>query len=46
VELGPHGVRVVNIGPGAVSTPINASTTSDPARLQALDAAIPVGRMA
>jgi glucose 1-dehydrogenase len=46
VELGPHGVRVVNIGPGAVATPINASTMSDPAKLHALDAAIPVGRMA
>jgi glucose 1-dehydrogenase len=46
VELGPHGVRVVNVGPGAVETPINASTMSDPAKLHALDAAIPVGRMA
>jgi glucose 1-dehydrogenase len=46
VELGPHGVRVVNVGPGAVATPINASTMSDPAKLHALDAAIPVGRMA
>jgi len=24
VELGPHGVRVVNVAPGAVATPINA----------------------
>ncbi len=46
VELGPHGVRVVNVGPGAVATPINAPTLSDPAKLQALDAAIPLGRMA
>lgn len=46
VELGPHGVRVVNVGPGAVATPINQSTMSDPAKLQALDAAIPIGRMA
>jgi glucose 1-dehydrogenase len=46
VELGPHGVRVVNVGPGAVETPINASTLSDPARLNALDAAIPIGRLA
>ena len=23
VELGPHGIRVVNIGPGAVFTPID-----------------------
>jgi glucose 1-dehydrogenase len=46
VELGPHGVRVVNVGPGAVATPINASTMSDPRKLRALDAAIPVGRLA
>jgi glucose 1-dehydrogenase len=46
VELGPHGVRVVGVGPGAVATPINAATTADPAKLHALDAAIPVGRMA
>jgi len=46
VELGPHGVRVVNVGPGAVATPINAATTADPTLLQTLDAAIPVGRIA
>jgi glucose 1-dehydrogenase len=46
VELGPHGVRVVNVGPGAVATPINASTLADPAKLHSLDAAIPVGRLA
>jgi glucose 1-dehydrogenase len=46
VELGPHGVRVVNVGPGAVATPINASTMGDPAKLQQLDSAIPLGRMA
>jgi glucose 1-dehydrogenase len=46
VELGPQGIRVVNVAPGAVSTPINASTESDPAKLGALDAAIPLGRMA
>ncbi len=46
VELGPHGIRVVNIGPGAVDTPINASTESDPAKMKALDGAIPLGRVA
>lgn len=46
VELGPHGVRVVNVAPGAVATPINTSTMNDPAKLKELDAAIPVGRMA
>lgn len=46
VELGPHDVRVVNIAPGAVSTPINTTTMADPAKMKALDAAIPLGRMA
>jgi glucose 1-dehydrogenase len=46
VELGPHSVRVVNVGPGAVATPINRATLSDPTKLHALDAAIPLGRPA
>jgi glucose 1-dehydrogenase len=46
VELGPHQVRVVNIAPGAVDTPINTVTTTDPDKLRALDAAIPLGRIA
>ncbi len=46
VELGPHGVRIVNIAPGAVDTPINTATTSDPGKLQQLDDAIPLGRPA
>ena len=46
VELGAHGIRVVNIAPGAVATPINASTEADPAKMRSLDAAIPLGRIA
>ncbi|MGI8868875.1 MAG: glucose 1-dehydrogenase [Mycobacteriales bacterium] len=46
VELGQHGVRVINLGPGAVATPINESTMEDPAKMKALGAAIPLGRMA
>ncbi|MGI8665812.1 MAG: SDR family NAD(P)-dependent oxidoreductase [Jatrophihabitans sp.] len=46
VELGQHAIRVVNIAPGAVSTPINAATEADPTKMKALDAAIPLGRMA
>ncbi len=46
VELGPHGIRVLNIAPGAVETPINSSTESDPDKLKRLEAAIPLGRMA
>ena len=46
VELGPHGVQVVGVGPGAVATPINTSTMNDPEKMKTLDAAIPLGRMA
>lgn len=46
VELGEHGIRVLNLCPGAVETPINASTMADPGKLKSLDAAIPLGRMA
>ncbi|HLH51461.1 MAG TPA: SDR family NAD(P)-dependent oxidoreductase, partial [Roseiarcus sp.] len=46
VELAPHGVLVVGVGPGAVATPINLSTMNDPALLAKLNAAIPLGRMA
>jgi len=46
VELAPHGILVVGVGPGAVATPINLSTMNDPAKMKTLDAAIPIGRMA
>jgi glucose 1-dehydrogenase len=46
VELGPHGVLVVGVGPGAVETPINLATMNDPAAMKTLDTAIPMGRMA
>jgi glucose 1-dehydrogenase len=46
VELAPHKVLVVGVGPGAVATPINLSTMKDPALMQKLNAAIPLGRMA
>jgi glucose 1-dehydrogenase len=46
VELGPHGILVVGVGPGAVDTPINKATVADPALLKQLDDAIPLGRLA
>jgi glucose 1-dehydrogenase len=45
VELGPKGVRVVGIGPGAVATPIN-TVEMTPESLARLNAYIPLGRMA
>jgi len=46
LELARHNILVVGVGPGAVATPINVSTMSDPAKLARLNAAIPLGRMA
>jgi glucose 1-dehydrogenase len=46
VELAPHNILVVGVGPGAVATPINFSTMRDPALMNKLNAAIPLGRMA
>lgn len=46
VELAPHNICVVGVGPGAVNTPINAQTINDPTALAKLDSAIPIGRMA
>jgi glucose 1-dehydrogenase len=46
VELAPHNILVVGVAPGAVATPINLSTMTDPALMQKLNAAIPLGRMA
>jgi glucose 1-dehydrogenase len=46
VELASHNILVVGVGPGAVATPINLGTMSNPALLKKLDDAIPLGRMA
>ena len=45
VELGPLGITVNNIAPGAISTPINASLLSDKPKLDALLRNIPLGRL-
>jgi len=46
VELAPHNILVIGVGPGAVKTPINTSTMDDPEKMRRLDSAIPLGRMA
>ena len=46
VELAPHKIRVVGIGPGAVGTPMNLVVMQNPELAAKLDAAIPLGRLA
>jgi glucose 1-dehydrogenase len=46
VELAPHNILVVGVGPGAVASPINLATMANPAEMAKLNAAIPLGRMA
>jgi glucose 1-dehydrogenase len=46
VELAPHRILVVGVGPGAIATPINLPTMKDPVLLSKLNASIPLGRMA
>lgn len=45
VELAPHNIRVNNIGPGAIDTPINAATMADPKKTEALRNSIPLKRI-
>ena len=45
VELGPLGITVNNIAPGAIVTPINAKLLDNKAQLAPLLANIPLGRM-
>ena len=45
VELGPLGITINNIAPGAIATPINTKMMADKAELDALLANIPLGRM-
>ncbi len=45
IELGPKGVRVVGVGPGAVATAMNTVETT-PGNLARLRDDIPLGRIA
>jgi glucose 1-dehydrogenase len=44
-ELADKGVRVLNIAPGAIVTPINQFVLDDPEQLHAVVSEIPLGRM-
>lgn len=45
VELGPLGIAINNVAPGAIATPINKSLLDNKTELDALLANIPLGRM-
>jgi glucose 1-dehydrogenase len=45
VELGPIGITINNIAPGAIATPINKSLLDDKPKLDALLKNIPLGRL-
>jgi glucose 1-dehydrogenase len=43
-ELAPSGIRVVNVAPGAILTPINQELIDDPKKRAAVEEEIPLGR--
>ncbi|HET8606215.1 MAG TPA: glucose 1-dehydrogenase [Gaiellaceae bacterium] len=45
VELAPYRIRVNNVAPGAIKTPINATTLNDPQKVATLQRIIPLARM-
>jgi glucose 1-dehydrogenase len=45
VELAQYGIRVNNVAPGAIATPINADTLNHPERVAMLKTIVPLMRM-
>ena len=45
VELGPLGITINNIAPGAIETPINTALLNDPVKLSSLLGQIPLARL-
>lgn len=43
-ELAPHGIRVVNVAPGAIETPINSDVLAEPEKKQQVLDQIPLNR--
>jgi glucose 1-dehydrogenase len=45
VELGPFGITINNVAPGAIATPINQNLLNNPEQLNAVLKNIPLGRL-
>ncbi len=45
VELGPLGITINSVAPGAIETPINTTLLHDPMKLRSLVRQIPLGRL-
>jgi glucose 1-dehydrogenase len=45
VELGPLGITINSIAPGAIATPINTALLNDPVKVRSLTEQIPLGRL-
>jgi glucose 1-dehydrogenase len=45
LELAQFGIRVNNIAPGAIATPINAATLANPAKVQRIEEIVPLMRI-
>jgi glucose 1-dehydrogenase len=44
-ELGPHGIRVVQVAPGAIMTPINRTLAEDDELRRSVVEEVPLGRI-
>ncbi|MFL5781520.1 MAG: glucose 1-dehydrogenase [Thermoleophilaceae bacterium] len=44
-ELAPHGIRVANVAPGAILTPINQELMDDPDKRREVEGEVPWGRL-
>jgi glucose 1-dehydrogenase len=45
VELGPLGITINSVAPGAIATPINTALLNDPVKLKSLTEQIPLARL-